>query len=485
PIVYRKYDSPDEQFSFRAYPKGAWVLHMLRGQLGEALYRKCIKAYIERHAYGNVVTDDLKNVIEEFSGRSFDQFFDQWVYHAHHPELEVNYSWDARTKLAKLTVKQVQKVSEDVAVFNFPLAIRFKSHGTVTDREIVVKEKAGDFYFNLAEAPEIVRLDPNYQLLAKISFQVPNGLLYAQLADQTDVIGRIFAVEQLAARRDHEAVDRLKQALNNDPFYGVRVEAAKALRSIHSDDTFAALQASATQRDARVRREVATGINSFYKDEAYAAARKMIEAGKNPELVADAIQALAGYSKPEVRDLLLKNLDSRSYKNRLANAAITGVRSQDDPACLTPLREALARREKELTASSFNNGLDTLAYLARNETSKDATREFLLRYVDHPRESTARAAIAALGTLGDPKALPVIEKFAASDKDNPLHTAAVNARTALRAARKPVDDFKNLRDEVLELQKKDRELRHELDDLKKQVEAAKAQTTDSRKKSKR
>ena len=43
--------------------------------------------------------------------------------------------------------------------------------------------------------------------------------------------------------------------------------------------------------------------------------------------------------------------------------------------------------------------------------------------------------------------------------------------SALRAARKPVDDFKNLRQEVLNLQKANRDLRKDLDDLKKKVEA--------------
>jgi len=44
----------------------------------------------------------------------------------------------------------------------------------------------------------------------------------------------------------------------------------------------------------------------------------------------------------------------------------------------------------------------------------------------------------------------------------------------LRAARKPVDDFKNLRQEVLDLQKTNRDLHKELDDLKKKVDALEA-----------
>ena len=40
----------------------------------------------------------------------------------------------------------------------------------------------------------------------------------------------------------------------------------------------------------------------------------------------------------------------------------------------------------------------------------------------------------------------------------------------MRTGRKPVDDFKNLRQEVLELQKANRDLRKELDELRKKIE---------------
>ena len=80
-------------FSRIVYDKGSWVLHMLRSQLGEELYRRSIRAYLEKHALTSVVTDDLRQVIEDISGQPFDRFFDQWVYHARHPDLKVSYKW--------------------------------------------------------------------------------------------------------------------------------------------------------------------------------------------------------------------------------------------------------------------------------------------------------------------------------------------------------------------------------------------------------
>ncbi|MDB6068185.1 MAG: putative rane alanyl aminopeptidase [Pedosphaera sp.] len=476
-IVRRNFDAPRDMFGYLAYPKGGWVLYMLRSQLGEELYRKCIKTYLERHQYGNVVTEDLRAVIEELTGQSYDQFFDQWLFHAHQPELEISQGWDEKTKLAKVTIRQVQKVSDSVLLFNFPLTVRFKGIFGTKDQVIQVKEKDETFYFPLESAPKLVRIDPNYTLLAKISFDVPNSMLTAQLADKDDVIGRLLAIEQLGSRKDKDAITKLKGALNNDPFFGVRLEAAGALRLNHSDEALEALLASTKQSDARVRRAVITDLGGFYRNTAYDSERAVLEQEKNPEILASAIRDLGSYAKPEVHDILLKYLTSESYHNALADAAIGSMRSQDDPVYIAPLLETLSKHEADFTSRGFGQGLGTLAYLARNEDKKGDVREFLAGSLNHKNKRIQLAAMEALRTLGDPKAIAVLETFATASKESQERVTAERALTDLRAARKPVDDFKNLRQEVLDLEKANRDLHKELDDLKKRIEAKDIITT--------
>ena len=470
-IVRRNFTEPSEMFGYLAYPKGGWVLHMLRSQLGETLYRRCIQTYLERHRYGNVTTEDLRAVIEELSGRSYDQFFDQWLYHAHYPELEVNFSWDELTKLAKISVRQKQELSERVLLFKFPLPVRFQGRFGVVDRTVEVKDAAGEFYFPLAAAPEIVRVDPEFTLLAKTTFPLPRPLLFAQLTNATDVIGRLQAIEQLAGKQDQEAVVQLQQVLQHDPFFGVRVEAARALRAIHTDEALTALLDSGKQADARVRRAVVAEVGGFFRETAGAFTRQVLAGEKNPEIQAEAIRNLAAYASPEGHDLLLKFLKSESYREELAGAAISALRTQDDPAYVGPLQEMLQQRQADLPTRVFASGLGTLAYLARNEEKKTSVRDFLVRYLNDPRKTVQRSAMAALGTLGDPQAIAALEPFATAAKESPEQSAAEAAVTALRADRRPVDDFKNLRAEVLELQKANRNLRADLEDIKKQLAA--------------
>jgi len=467
-IVFRRYQEPWEQFDFRAYPKGGWVLHMLRNQLGDDLFLRCVKTYLERHAFGTVVTEDLNAVIEEFSGRSFDQFFDQWVYHAGQPELEIKYSWDEKTKLAKVTVRQTQVLNDRVLLFRFPLTLRFKTKTGVVDHRVEVKEKEEGFYVPLARSPEIVRVDPEFALLAKVSFKLPNAMLYAQLADKTDMIGRLFAADQLSDKKDATTIAKLKDALMHDAFYGVRIKVSETLRKIHTDDALDALIASLKQSDARVRNAVVGSIAGFFHPRACEALRRCLDSERNPAILATALRGLAPYRQ---NDVLLKFLKRESYRNQLADAAIAAMRAQDDPSYIAPLRETLAKQEAAFTSYGFAAGLEALAFLARNEKQRDDICQFIAGYLTHKRERLQLAAMRALGALEDPKAIALLETFASAAKDTPQQKEAEKAIAALRAVNKPADNLKDLRKEVLDLQKKLRDQSKEIETLKKQFDA--------------
>ena len=242
PIVWREFKNPWEQFDYRAYPKGSWVLHMLRSQLGAELYRKCVRTYVERNRNRNVVTEDLNEVFEELTGQSWDEFFDQWVYHGGVPELKATYAWDQVRGQAKLNVAQTQKVSGKVMLFDFPLPVRFiDEKGERHDFSVRIHETGEDFFFKLPAKPEVVRIDPDYTVLCSLDFKPPAPLLLAQLERKDDMMGRLLAVKALSGRKDRKSIDALKKALQEDPFFGVRIEAAKSLAATHTAEAFAAL----------------------------------------------------------------------------------------------------------------------------------------------------------------------------------------------------------------------------------------------------
>ncbi len=295
-------------------------------------------------------------------------------------------------------------------------------------------------------------------------------MLAAQLADKSDALGRYIAVEQYGEKRDHGAVAKLKAAVNSDPFYAVRIAASRALRMIHTDEAFDALVASTKQSDARVRREVIGDMLAFYRPAAFEQAQAVLKAEKNPDIIGAALSALAP-TGTNARPTLVQFLNTNSWRQHLAETAMTTMRAQNDPYYIEPLREAVQRRNQEFTGRTISIALDTLASLAREQENKDALRELIASFANDARRGVKIAALNALGTLRDERALPILERFATARKNSLERTTAERAIETIRAARKNTLEVGDVRREVMELQKQNRELRRDFDALKKKLEA--------------
>ena len=482
PIVYNRYKNAGEQFDYRAYPKGGWVLHMLRCQLTPELYRRCIREYLERHALRSVVTDDLRQVLEEISGRSWDPFFDQWVYHAGHPQLKIRYQWQATTQLAKVSVQQTQAVNRDVLLFQFPTCLRFQLGDRTLDHEIVVQQAQQDFYVPLPAQPTLVRFDPHYTVLAEVDFDKPDEMWLAQLQQSDDVIGRLLASESLARRKSQRVVAALKQTLQQDPFYGVRRAASTALRKIHTDEAFAALSASLEQSDARVRLQVVEDLAGFYRPATLSVLEQVLSQEANPAIGAAAIRGLGRFQSPASRRLITQYLQSSdSFRNELAEAAIDAIRQQQDPHYRRPLQQVIRSRPQAFTTAGLSSGFDALAVISRTRRDKAETREFLLSYLNHPREAIRIGAARALGELGDRAAIASLETLAIDD--GPTSRISRVAREALEKLQQELPlvprEVSALRQQVTELKVQNEQLKGQLDELKSQFEARRASASET------
>ncbi len=93
---------PDLALNANTYPKGAWVLHMLRRELGDAAFFAALHSYFETFAGQSIVTADFVAHVERSAGRSLSWFFDQWLDRRDCPHLE------ARVEDGFIVVEQTQ-----------------------------------------------------------------------------------------------------------------------------------------------------------------------------------------------------------------------------------------------------------------------------------------------------------------------------------------------------------------------------------------
>ncbi len=143
------------------YQKGAWVLHMLRNELGDENFFRGIRAYYDAHRGGLASTEDLRDNFEKASGRNLKDFFERWVYGTGHPRYELTWQWNNKAKRIRLVLNQTQ--SEGA----FPNAVPIELVSGNSKRRIIIKpeNKHAGQELKLDAAPTSIVFDPENVIL--------------------------------------------------------------------------------------------------------------------------------------------------------------------------------------------------------------------------------------------------------------------------------------------------------------------------------
>jgi len=154
-VRWRGFAHPDLALNANSYPKGAWVLHMLRKELGDEAFFSGLASYYRQNVGTAVTTDTLRAALEAASGRALGAFFAQWLDRPGCPELEAR--WDERG----LELVQVQPEEP----FEFLLPLRWTAaDGRALERDVRVRERRQRIDLEGAPIRDGV-LDPGVELL--------------------------------------------------------------------------------------------------------------------------------------------------------------------------------------------------------------------------------------------------------------------------------------------------------------------------------
>ena len=160
PIFDRDTESLMELLNPNNYQKGAWVLHMLRSNLGDDAFFRGIRAYYESHKNSVATTEDLRAALEKASGKDLRAFFTRWVYDSGHPQYELKWYWLGKKDL-RLVLTQTQ--SGNVFVDPVPLTIT-----TARGKRDIVLKPTGKLLIEripLRDKPVQIDFDPDNRLL--------------------------------------------------------------------------------------------------------------------------------------------------------------------------------------------------------------------------------------------------------------------------------------------------------------------------------
>ncbi|HXT96768.1 MAG TPA: M1 family aminopeptidase [Polyangia bacterium] len=464
PVVCRQYDEPIHLFDAHLYEKGGRVLHMLRHELGEAAFWRAIGHYAKKHAGGSVETRDLARAIEEVSGRGVERLLDRWIARPGHPELEGRWSWDDDRRVGTLALAQKQAVTPEAPPFEFSATVRFEIDGRTHDERVAVREAAHSFELALPGRPTQAIFDPGDVLLKTIKLDKPAALWRRQLAAAALGVDRILAARALADLPDPANVAALVAALGDDPFWGVRGAAARALGKTRRDEAREALCAAKEAPEPRVRRAVAAGLGEFSGDERAARAlADWLRAGDPSVFVeAEAALALGRTRSPRALELLPPLVDRPSFQAVLASRAIDGLGKTGDERAFPLIRDAWRPGAPFPARRAV---VAALAELARGTGLGRAAREAIEPRLRDGDFRVRLEAAVALGRLGLPDALPAIRGALAGELDGRTKRRMNEAIRDIEDGARPAEEARRLHDEVERLRGETAKLRERLDRL--------------------
>lgn len=488
PIVTHVYREAIELYDRHIYEKGACVYHMIRTELGDELFWKSINLFLHDHAHQTVETIDLLRAIEKATGRNLMFLFDQYVFRGGHPDYKVAYSWDNDSNLAKITVTQTQaKLDKSVTEnqlfdLKIPIGLGYIQDGIKTFT-VRIHEKEQNFYFPLEKKPDFISFDQDNNYLKTVTLEYALPELKAQLLHDPDPISRIYAAQALSKKGGLEAVKALETALKEDQFWAVRSEVAQELAKIKLDQVSSILIAGLQDPEARVRRSVIDALGKVKDQPSLEAVQQVVVAGDASYYVESAAARVLGSmvsaslkdQEAGVIQLLNRVLQERSGWNEMVRSgAISG---------LAQLKTSAAALESIVpyTKLGVPQPLRLSAIRALGAVSKGQEPvqvELILSLLgDLAKETfflTQLAVVSSLGQMETAKAIGILQALATQTPDGRVRRIAEEAIAQVQGNIGSDKAVKQLREELDEMKKENQKLKSRLENL----EAKSAKSSD-------
>ena len=162
------YDTSDVRRIFSGnytYRKGSWVLHMLRGVVGDETFFAILDAYRQRFEYLTADTEDLRAVAEDVSGRDLSWFFDQWVYNGGAPAY--SYGWQELEIDGQRYLEVSLEQTQDESPFTMPVTVETLELGASRSYTIWNDARMQHFLIPVSAAVDTVDLDPDDWILTR------------------------------------------------------------------------------------------------------------------------------------------------------------------------------------------------------------------------------------------------------------------------------------------------------------------------------
>ncbi len=159
--------NPVSMFGGTVYDKGAWVLHMLRKQVGDSIFFNILRTYFNDYKYMSASTKDFEEVCEKVSHTSLEKFFDEWIFKGT-GIINLNYDWKAEDKNSYFLVSiNIDQIQSGYNTYDFPVDVKADlGSGASVLKTFFINKRRTELEFRTDKRPVTITLDPDNWLLA-------------------------------------------------------------------------------------------------------------------------------------------------------------------------------------------------------------------------------------------------------------------------------------------------------------------------------
>jgi aminopeptidase N len=337
--------------SVRHYPKGAYVLNMLKYVVGgKEPYNKSIKYYLEKHKYQNVDSEDLLVAFHETLGYSLDWFWEEWIYRGGEPAYKVNHSIapggvtfhveqvHEKSPLVGLPeagplgdvshdpfVPQVESSYREEGLYKMP--VWFEVHymdGSSERRQVWIEAQHHEVFIPVTRGKQVdyVLFDPNSEVLKSVSFDKPFEMLGSQAMKAKHMLDRYDALVAMRSYPLAQKRDVLLGVYAKETFHATKGEIIYQLMNDTDAKSKDLIKSAINDKDAQVRKAVlaytktipadlAPEYEKLLKDPSYEVIANALEklSRDHPAHVARYLEATKGVEGTTGRIVLVKWLE--------------------------------------------------------------------------------------------------------------------------------------------------------------------------------
>lgn len=246
--------------SNRHYPKGSFVIGMLRYVVGDSVYKNTIQQYLKKHAFKNVDTHDFWLSFFENSGQNLDWFFEEWITHSGYPIYTV--STEKNKKETIFYINQ-QCNNGDSILFKMPVILEVHYTDGTKDSTTVWISKANDtISIPKGQKKEVSHslFDPGYQILKKLNFEKHYSEKINQALHAKSILDRYDALTALRNTSIEVKKEDLYKIYANEKYYILKNEVLSQLKSVCNTETVF-FKKALNDNDFLVRREALQNIS--------------------------------------------------------------------------------------------------------------------------------------------------------------------------------------------------------------------------------